>query len=511
MIHGSDGAPREDGSDRRSLFSLARELLNDAARLVRQEIALARVEVTENLRRLAAHAGQSAVGGIVAVLGVLVLVEFVAIGLGVLLGGRYWLSTLIVAVVLIVGGGGLAYLGAKRMAADPIAPAASIERARETQRWIGEEVAEMQTALTGARVHAVPPPPRSDEHERAPDRASLEVPSDALVSPGGESAPPPAGSRLASTPVAAGGADRVQPGPSRHASASAAIGGWLAPGNSVARLPVSEPLLKRVIHDAVAGDLPGEAARVAFFMFTSIPPALLVTFSLAGLYAGDELAAMVTNRVGEMVPGTAEDSVSAAAFVTRYINEVAISSAPRILSVGALVGLWAGSAVFVSLTKSLNRAYNLPEDRSWIVRRGIAIGVMIAFLLLFLGGSLILIVGPQIAAAIGLSGGPELVWTVLQLPVPFLLVLAAFFIAYLVLPNRSRPARKVTLLKSALIATLLWTVTSLGFRLYVANFGSQGETYGFVGAVLVLLLWMYVTAMTILVGGEIGAELERQA
>ncbi len=486
MIHSPGGTPRGDGPDGRSLFSLARELLNDAAKLVRQEIALARVEVTENLSRFATHAGQSAAGGIVAILGVLVLVEFIAIGLGVLLGGRYWLSTLIVAVVLIGGGVGLAYLGAKRMAAAPIAPTGSIDRARETQRWIGEEVAEIQTRLTGVTVRAVPPPAPSGGAGRA----------------GGARSGAVAESTRASPVADPNGSD----GPG-----SLDTDGWRPPSRDTPRLPASEPLLKRVVHDAMAADLPGEAARVAFFMFTSIPPALLVTFSLVGLYAGDELATMVTSRLGEMVPGAAEDSASAAAFVNRYIDEVAIDSAPSILSVGALIGLWAGSAVFVSLTKSLNRAYDLREDRSWVLRRGIAVGVMIAFLLLFLGGSLALIVGPQITAAVGLSGGQEVVWNFLQLPVPFLLVLIAFYVAYLVLPNRSRPAHRLTLLKSALIATILWTITSLGFRLYIANFGSQGETYGFVGAILVLLLWMYLTAMTILVGGEIGAELERQA
>lgn len=456
------GTPEAE-SRRRPLGDLLRDLAADGAALIRQEITLAKVELREKVRGLARNGGKMAVGGGVALVGLLVLIAFLVVGLGVLLGGAYWLSSLIVAVLLLGVGGGLAFLGAKSISSSSLAPEASMESVRETTVWAGEEVRELRATLTGHH-----PPPRT----------WLPVPRDPAI-------------RV--VPASAGAAARRGVPPARPS------------------LDVSAPLYKRVLHEIADDDVTGQGAKVAFFMFSSLPPALLVLFSLTGLIGGATAAAFISARMESALPGSAADPDSAAGFLNTFVEQVVTDAAPGPLSIGLLLGLWASSAVFVALTESLNIAFDVDEDRSWVKRRGLALLTMVGFLSLFLLGSVVLIAGPQIADALDMAGVMNALWSVVQWPLAFLLVVGAFFLVYYVLPNRDQSGCKGVLFKSSAIAAGLWLLATAGFRIYIANFGSYSETYGFVGAILVLLLWMYLTGIVILVGGEISSEMERTA
>ncbi|MEX2582965.1 MAG: YhjD/YihY/BrkB family envelope integrity protein [Gemmatimonadota bacterium] len=464
----SERAPQ----DSRSLMALVRRFANDAADLVRQEIALARAEIGENIKDFFRNAGKLVVGGSVASVGLLVFVVFLVIGLGVLLGGVYWLSSLIVAAVLILGGGGLAFSGLRKLKRTSLAPDQSIGSLRHTKEWASEATTGFKRAL------GVDGRPRSSRPLRAGG-------TPAVSAEGRRGTLPPADRATLTTGPSARGADD--------------------------RLPVSAPLYKRVLHEIGEDDVVGQGAKVAYFMFTSLPPALLVLFALAGFFGGAPLGDFLAAQLQGVLPGSADDPSSAAGFIHQFVDQVVTERAPGPLSIGLLLGIWAGSTIFVALGDSLNKAYDLDDSRSWFKRRAISIGVMFGFLVLFIAGSGILIVGPQVAGALQLGGAANLAWAILQWPLAFLLVVAAFFVVYFVLPNRDQGGCKSVLFKSSAIAAGLWLLATLAFRLYISNFGSYGETYGFVGAILVLLLWMYITAIVILVGGEISSEMERTA
>ena len=461
------------GASRRPLAEMIKELAQDASALIHQEMALARAEVRQNLKDLTKNVAEIAVGGGIAVVGLLVLVAFTIIGLGLLLGGTYWLSSLIVGVVLLAGGGFFVASGVRGLGKSSLAPEQTMDSLRDTGSWAQHEVRELRAGLSGdgAAIARSPAPARS-------------------LAPAGAVA-------LES-----------RPGHEEQDRSEQKVAVAKAPQN---RPPLTQPLHKRVVSEVRDDDVLGQAAKVAFFMFTSLPPALLVLFALAGIYGGDRLSEYLTAQMQQALPGSASDPNSAAAFINRFVEQVVQTSAPGPLSIGLLLGIWAGSAVFVSLTDALNRAYDITDERSWFRRRAIAIGVMIAFLLLFIVASIILLAGPQIAGALQLGGAAELAWAILQWPLALLFVVLAFFLAYYVLPNRDQSAGKGTLFKGSFIAALLWLGATFGFRLYIANFGSYGETYGFVGAILVLLLWMYLTSIVILLGGEIASEMEREA
>ncbi|MQA91192.1 MAG: YihY family inner membrane protein [Gemmatimonas sp.] len=459
----------------RSLAALLRELAGDIAGLIRQEMALARVEIRERLREATKHAGQLAVGVSVAAAGLLVLVAFLVVGLGMLLGGMYWLSTLIVAATFLLGGAGMAIVAARRLGRSTLPSGATLESLRETREWTQNEAADLRAALLG----------------RASDRATA-------LSSGGDAQLQPAPTRGDEKSRAS-----IEPSddyPPRPAAAKAAP-----------REESNDPLYLRLFHGVDIHDVTGQAAKVAFFMFTSLPPALLVLFSLAGFFGGTELADHLVGRIETALPGSADDPDTAAGFISQFVEEVVTQRAPGLLSVGLLLGIWAGSAIFVSLGASLNTIWGVAEDRPWLKRRAIGIGVMVAFLALFLAGSGLVLAGPQIARALQLGEAGSLAWSILQGPLAFVLIVVAFFLVYYILPNRDQSGSGAVLLRGSVIGAALWLLATLGFRLFISTFERYGETYGFVSAILVLLLWMYLTAIVILFGGEIASEMERTA
>jgi membrane protein len=135
---------------------------------------------------------------------------------------------------------------------------------------------------------------------------------------------------------------------------------------------------------------------------------------------------------------------------------------------------------------------------------------MVACALLFVAGSAALLAGPKLADAAGLGEVGQTVWSILQWPLSFLLVVGAFWIMYYVLPNRDQSECKGVLFRSAAIAAAAWLLATFGFRLYVSHFGSYSKTYGVLGGIIVLLLWLYYTSLVILLGGELSSEMERK-
>ncbi len=468
-------ADASGGSDR-SLGDLFRELASESSELLRQELELARAEIRRGLSELSDAVKQLAIGSAVAVVGVLTLTTFAVVLLGTLLG-NYWLGALIVAVVLLVIGGGLIYLGISRLRDAELAPRETLDSLRVTGAWAGDEAAELKRALTA-------------------DTASRDAGSEiSPAMPGARPALPAAGESSASRPgweargvAGAASSERSGERPGKRRDSSAAS---------------SKSLPRRVASELMDDDIPGEAAKVAYYAFLALPPALLVVFALLGFFGGAATAEWINGQLQAALPG------DASALVEEFVTQIVYESAPGPFSIGLLLALWASSNVFMSLGDSLNNAYDVEEDRSWFRRRAIAIGVMLAAVFLMLVASVSLIAGPQIAGALNLWGAAELAWTIIQWPLAFLFVTAAFFLVLYLLPNRDQSDCRATLFRAAAGAAGLWLLASLGFRLYVSNFASYSETYGILGAVIVLLLWLYVTGMVVLIGGELASEMEK--
>ncbi|CAN5684329.1 hypothetical protein BH23GEM8_BH23GEM8_02810 [soil metagenome] len=455
------GTPEERAGDDRSLGDLFRELARETSDLLRQEVELARTELQRGVHELSVAVKQLTIGSAIALVGLLTLTAFAVVLLGSLLA-NYWLGALIVSVFLLALGGFLIFRGLQRLREAELAPRETLESLRVSGDWASHEATELRTALTGGSNGS------AESSAVAVTRRTLPP---AIV--------PSRGKR--------GGEEAAR---SSSAGKTASRG-----GGKVA-------LLKRVGRGVVEDEIPGEAAKVAYYAFLALPPAMLVSFALLGFFGGSVTAEWMTNRLQAALPD------SAAELVDGFVDQIVNQSAPGPFSIGLLLALWAASNVFVALGNSLNTAYDSEEDRSWFKRRALAVGTMLAAVFLMLVASVSLIAGPLIANALNLWGAAELAWTIFQWPLAFLFVSAAFFLVYYVLPNRDQSSCKPMLFKAAMASAALWLVASAGFRLYVGNFASYSETYGLLGSVIVLLLWLYVTALVVLVGGELASEMD---
>lgn len=460
-------------SRERSLGELFKDLATESSHLVRQELTLARTELRRSTGELKQHITRLAIGGAFAAVGGMVLVAFVVALLGDLLGGEYWLGALIVGLVMVGIGGWLALRAVRAMREVSLAPQKTLTALRTTQTWARAEAAELRASLaTGQSGNGAGVGDGTlYDHDIA---TAGRVPVNRLA--------PHAG--LPAVPASSAGS---------------------APAPDQASAGRQENLVMAVVREIQEDDIMGQAAKVAYYAFLSLPPALMAVFGLAGLFGSFDLAQTIEQEARLVLPDSVMDAI-----IRPFIHDVVLNEAPGPLSVGLLLALWGASSVFASLMGALNTAYDVEETRSMIRQRAIALGVMIGGALLFLLAAVTLLAGPSLAGALGLGATGDFLWTLLQWPLAFSFMVVAFFTGYYFLPNRDQKACKKELLKAASGAALLWVAATAAFRIYIANFSSYSETYGFLGAFIVLLLWLYVTGLVVLAGGELASEMEKR-
>jgi membrane protein len=487
--------PPRPNAEEPSLGELFRALAADASALIRHEMALARAEMRQNVRAVARDMSGAAVGAGLALVGLLVLVVAIIAFLGDLMGGRYALAALIVAVVLIGGGAFLVLRGVKQFQKGKVAPEAALASLRETGDWAKSEATELKQVLASGRM------PSGDGSASTAERNLRLVHSgdgEKGEVKGGGGSVDRKGQGGALKDRAKGRGEPERPG-------EEGTGGKNPRPKNAEELPVSAPLWKRVWHDFGRNDLPNEAAKVAYYFFMSLPPALMAAFGLTGIFGGPKTGQWLSQKLSSSMPG------EASGLVTGFVHDVVEKNAPGPLTIGLLLALWSATAVMMALEDSINDVYEITCDRGFVKRRLVALGTLVACAVLFVAGSAALLAGPKIADAMGLGSFGETVWGIVQWPLSFLLIVGAFFIIYYVLPNRDQSCCKGELFKSAAVAGAGWILATLAFRLYVSHFGSYSKTYGALGGIIVLLLWLYLTSLVILVGAELSSEMERTA
>jgi membrane protein len=267
---------------------------------------------------------------------------------------------------------------------------------------------------------------------------------------------------------------------------------WLALGGGVRR---------QIYEDGVLGS----AAELAYFFLFSVFPLLLFLTTLFGYLAYGELSAALFEFVSTLSP-----SADITALLRGTLIEITVERAGWKLWLGLGAALIAASRAVVAAGRVLNRAYRYRERRPWLVRNVTAVLVTAAFALLAGAVLAILFFGQDLAVlvadALGMDAVFGAVWTVVQGLAMLLLAVVGFELVYNFAPAAT-PADRVWLTPGAVFGVALWLGASLGFRLYLTYFGYYSRTYGSLGAVILLLLWFYLTGAAILIGGEINSEI----
>ncbi|HEX6053512.1 MAG TPA: YihY/virulence factor BrkB family protein [Gemmatimonadaceae bacterium] len=268
-----------------------------------------------------------------------------------------------------------------------------------------------------------------------------------------------------------------------------------------------ESVVKKTLREILDDRILGLAAQTAYYFFFSLFPMLLFLAPLLSLAGNkEETFNAIVGRLQEVVPSEGW------ALIGGVIEDVVYAkNAPGLMSVGALLAIWAGSNVFSSLIDALNIAYDVEDTRPWWKKKLIAVASVIATGLVILTCTVLILGGGTltdwIADRLALGGAARAVWGALQLPIAFVLLVTIAALSYYFLPNIRQNKRQVVV--GAIFTTVAWALVTLGFRAYVANFADYNATYGALGGVIVLLTWMYFSMLVFLIGGEINAELHR--
>ena len=266
-------------------------------------------------------------------------------------------------------------------------------------------------------------------------------------------------------------------------------------------------VLKATVQEFQRDDALGLAAQLAYYLILALFPFILVLVSLMGTFGSPKLASEILDYFQRVMPEQAYEIIET--FTANIISGQA--DAPGLFTFGILFTIWAASGAFAALINALNRAYDVEETRPFWKVRGIAILMTLGLSVLVLAGVLLLVVGEPIGRTIadvfGLEGTFLFVWDVARWPAALFFMVFTVALLYYFAPDVEQPFRWIT--PGGLIGVLLWVLASVAFNFYVSNFGSYNKTYGSIGAVIVLLLYLYISSLTVLFGATLNATLVR--
>lgn len=265
-------------------------------------------------------------------------------------------------------------------------------------------------------------------------------------------------------------------------------------------------ILKRTVKDFLADDMPTYASALAYQAFFSLFPFVLFLIALVGFLQIPQFFTWLQQQAAVLLPAEAMDQVMP---VIRQLQD----QKAGLLSVGIIVALWSASAGIRSVMHALNVAYDVREGRpAWkTVPLSVLYTVGLAALLLL--AAALMVTGPSvmewIAGLVGLEDLIVTLWTWLRWPVAIVLMMLVVALIYYVAPDVEQQFRFIT--PGSILAVLVWIAASIAFGFYLQNFADYNAMYGSIGAIIILLLYFYLSAAVLLFGAEMNAVIEHHS
>jgi membrane protein len=266
-------------------------------------------------------------------------------------------------------------------------------------------------------------------------------------------------------------------------------------------------LARRVWRELQEDEVTERAAALSYYFLFALFPALLFLTALLSFLPVEGLQERLMAYTREVLPP------DAASTVERTMTEVLGARRTGLVSIGLLVTLWASSNGMVSLMNTMNVVFDVTERRPLLKRRLLAIVLTLTFAVFIVAALVLMVFGPPIGAMVagwlGLGDVFKRAWAVVNIPIVIACALIGIQLVYYLAPAGARRWRWVT--PGATFALLAWLVMSYGLRLYVGRFANYSATYGSIGGVILLMLWLYLSSVVFLVGAEIDAEVRAAA
>lgn len=264
--------------------------------------------------------------------------------------------------------------------------------------------------------------------------------------------------------------------------------------------------LVRLQREMAYDDCMGMAAQIAFYTMLGLFPFLIFLLSIVSNFPiGEALQPLLLEALADQMP------VEAANYVADVVLNLLPNTNQGLRSFGLLASLWGASMAIGALITTINRAYNIRPRRNIATQKLLSIALTLALSGLWLMSMTIILVGPQVTQDIfeymGIASETNTFWTSVRLPMAFGLNLLALAILYYIAPEAKQKFRWI--LPGAVTSTLLWMMASQGFRYFLANFGAYNKTYGSLAALVILMMWLWLSGLVFLLGAEINSLMKR--
>lgn len=272
------------------------------------------------------------------------------------------------------------------------------------------------------------------------------------------------------------------------------------------RLKRSWLFLIRLQREMAYDDCMGMAAQIAFYTMLGLFPFLIFLLSLLSTFPwGESLKPLMLDALRDQMPR------ESAEYVTGIVLELLPQYSQGLLGIGLLVSLWGASMAVGALITTINRAYNIRPRRNIAAQKLMSIVLVLLLSGMWLMSMTIILVGPGITQSIfefmGIASETNTFWTSMRLPMAFMLNLMALSILYFFAPEARQ--RFLSILPGAFTATILWMLASSAFRIFLRNFGAYNKTYGSLAAVVILMVWLWISGLVFLLGAEINSLMKR--
>jgi membrane protein len=266
-------------------------------------------------------------------------------------------------------------------------------------------------------------------------------------------------------------------------------------------------LAGRVWREFWEHELLDRAAALAYYFLFALFPALLFLTALLGLLPGPALMDQLMGYVVRVMPP------EAAAVVRRTLSQIVSGAGSGLLSVGAVAALWSGSSGMASAMTALNIVYGVSDHRPWWQRRLLAVTLTVGFSLFVLLALVLMVFGGHIGSVaagwLGLGDVFTVLWNVVSILLAVVLALVGIALVYYFAPAAEQDWRWLT--PGSTVCLVFWLAISLVLRVYVERVTDYNATYGSIGGVILLVLWLYLSSVVLLLGAEINSEIEHAA